>query len=403
VSRFEEIDCQIPNGEFAFAPAKARLPNFIGFQGDAAASLREWKLAIVAAGSVGRRIALSAARLHPHTLWIVDPSRYKAESLLTQEIMPADVGQSKATSTAQACKAISPATRVYAFAGSVQQLPLDALADAHACALSTDNLKAEVETGQRMLRLGIPLAHAGVHGDSLVAQVRLYANRDGQGPCPACGFTQVEWDHLNRETQFRCGGQGEAEEQTFAAPTMSTAFLCSLAADLTLVQLVRHRLGLGKPVGDTMMQYCGYTHAVNPSAPLLRNPNCPCEHVAWRRVESPRPLDACSLLELAEIAQLTSRDGLAFTVGELSFVEAAWCCGRPQPVGRFAAPGSDGAGASCPSCGKTLPRQPYFTHRSVPASALALDERLEKFGATGVSYVSVRNGDRAVLIRNPNS
>jgi molybdopterin/thiamine biosynthesis adenylyltransferase len=230
MGRFEEAPCE---GAGRRPPLSARLPTFIGTRADASA-LSTWKIAVVAAGSVGRRIALSAARLHPHTLWIVDPSRYKAESVLTQEIMPSDIGEWKATSTARACKAISPATSVFSFAGPIQQLPADAFADAHACALSTDNLKAEVETGQRMLRMGIPLAHAGVHGDTLVAQVRFFANSDGQGPCPACGFSQAEWDHLNRETEFRCAGPNGAEELTEVAPTMSTAFLCSLAAILRL-------------------------------------------------------------------------------------------------------------------------------------------------------------------------
>lgn len=385
-------------------PASARLPQFIGGR-DVAPLLAGWRLAIVAAGSVGRRIALSAARLHPQALWIIDPASYKPESVLTQEITPADIGQGKAISTAQSCKAISPKTRVWAFAGEIQKLPDDALIDADACALSTDNLKAEVETGQRMLRLGIPLAHGSVHGDSLVAQVRFFANRDGNGPCPACGFTTAEWDHLNRETAFRCQGEdGASEETTQSRPTMSTAFLCSLAADLTMVQLVRHRLKLGKPVDDSLLQYCGYTHAVTAAAPLKRNPHCPCEHIVWRRATTQSPLSACSLATIADIAGpfLASAAGeeASFRVDQMTWSEAAWCCGEAHRVGRFVRPGEQ-LGLRCSSCGKPLSRQPFYLHRWAPASSAPLQTPLKELGATRVEYVAVRRGDRAVLVRSP--
>jgi hypothetical protein len=194
-----------------------------------------------------------------------------------------------------------------------------------------------------------------------------------------------------------------AEEFTETAPTMSTAFLCSLAADLTMMLLVRHRLGLGKPVADTLVQYCGYTHATT-VAPLARNPDCPCEHIAWRRVSSRRSLDSCSLREAAEMAGLSADGdgrGLAFLVDEFAFAESAWCCGQSQTIGRFVSPAGDDdiQPTACAICQTPLRPQPYFVHRSVPASAVPLEIPLEKLGAKGVRYIAVRRDRDAAIVR----
>ena len=104
---------------------------------------------------------------------------------------------------------------MFACDGPVQELPITAFADAHLVVLATDNLAAEVEVGQRCLWLGKPLIQASVHGETLVAQVRSFVNREG-GACPACGFSAVEWAHLNRETSFSCegGANGRAEAES---------------------------------------------------------------------------------------------------------------------------------------------------------------------------------------------
>src|SRR5262249_3239740 len=137
---------------------------------------------------------------------IVDRGRFKPESLLTQPIAPDDLGNPKAESTGRLCKRISPQTAVAAWDGPVEELGTLAFADVDFVVLATDNLAAEVEVGQRCLGWRKPLVHASVHGETLVAQVRFFANANGEGPCPACAFGAAEWAHLNQETTFSCEG-----------------------------------------------------------------------------------------------------------------------------------------------------------------------------------------------------
>lgn len=193
-------------GQAARPDIAARLPAFIGRPADAKARLAALKIVICGVGSVGGRIAVHLARFCIAMLWLIDPKRYKPESVLTHDIEPRVVGKSKAITTARRCKEISPGTRVFAFDGEAAQLPLDAFADADLVVLATDNLAAEIEVGQRCVRLGKPLIQASVHGDTLTAQVRVFGNADGHGPCPACGFGAVEWRMLNEQVRFSCDG-----------------------------------------------------------------------------------------------------------------------------------------------------------------------------------------------------
>ncbi len=380
-------------------PRGARLPAFRGLAGEAGPALDALRVAVVGVGSVGRALALHLARLQVGEVRFVDPGRYKAESLLTQPIHPEDVGAAKASNTARLCRRLSPATRVLAFDGPVQALSWTALADVDAVLLATDNLAAEVEVGQRCVWLRRPLLQASVHGDTLVAQVRLLLNSDGEGPCPACAFGPAEWAHLNGETTFSCEGRADGGVgRTVTAPTRSVSFLCSLAADLALTQLLRLALGLGVPPGDAVLEYCGYTHRTALS-PLRRNADCPCDHTAWERAAAPRPLADCTPRELVGAAGLEEGEeaGIALAVDGSPFVERGACpeCRREQAVGRFGAPGR------CGACGGAVEAQPFYTHRAAPAALWRplRDRPLRELGAGGAPCVVVRGPGRAVLVQ----
>jgi molybdopterin/thiamine biosynthesis adenylyltransferase len=396
-SRFREIAGRPSLGPKA--PASARLPELIGLDGPAATRLGQCGLAIIAAGSVGDRIAEHAARLGFGRLRIADPARLKAESVLTHAVHPREFGQYKALRTANRCKAISPTTRVFARIGGIEDLDYVALADADVVALASDNLTAEVETGQRCLHLGQTLFHAAVHGDSLVAQVRVFTNRDGRGPCPACGFGAAEWQQLSHETIHSCSGPAEGSRGTRrvnAAPTMSISALCSIAADLAIIQILRHVLGLGTPIEDEIIQYCGYTHATT-RTPLRRSATCPCEHQRWAMAPAPRPIADCSAGELARMAGLDREFSLS--LGGHSYVESAACCGTNWPVGRFVREGSPAR--RCGGCGRPLHSQPYFSRRRVPADLLgeAVDRPFRRLGGASARWVVLHGPESSTLIR----
>ena len=367
-------------GISAPAPLAARTPKFLGRSADLPsiqAVLSELHVAMIGAGSVGARAAFHVARQQVKRISIIDPATYKPESVLTQPMLPEHVGMEKAAYVGGICQAISPNTEVLTFRGEIQSLPPDALADPDVILLATDNLKAEVEAGQRGAWLGIPLIHAAVHGDTLTSQVRTFANR-GEGPCPACGFGDVEWGMLREETTFRCTGPEGPEERTRVVPTMSTSHLCSLAADFAVNQLLRFVLHLGKSVGDTVLQYNGYTHATTVS-PLVRRSGCPIEHAAWKRHSLEGPLREASLRQIAAAAgirgrKLTGRPPTMIRIGDLSYVEGAFCCGELQPLGVFRDLRQSHQLGGCIHC--DAPRQaiPYFTRRGAPVASLSASQ-----------------------------
>jgi molybdopterin/thiamine biosynthesis adenylyltransferase len=391
---------ELPPSARAVPPRGARLPSFHGLAGGAGAALDGLRVAVVGVGSVGRPLALGLARLQVGEIRLVDPGRYKPESLLTQPILPEEVGAAKAGSTARLCRALSPATRVLAFDGPVQAVSPAALADVDAVLLATDNLAAEVAVGQLCLWLGLPLIQASVHGDTFVAQVRFFRNTGGEGPCPACGFGPAEWAHLNRETTFSCEGRDQdgSAGRTVTAPTRSVSFLCELAADLALTRLLRFVLKLGAAPQDSVLEYCGYSER-SVLSPLKRDADCPCDHSAWVRAAAPRALADCTPRELAEAAGLSteSDDVMSLALASLPFIERGACadCGRELEVGRF------GAAGRCGGCSGPAEAQPFYSHREVSARLLRplLDQPLRELGAAAAEAAVVRGAGRAVLVR----
>ena len=185
--------------------------------------------------------------------------------------------------------------------------------------------------------------------------------------------------------------------------TRSVSALCSMAGELAIFQLVRYRLGLGKPVGDSVLEYCAYTHRGVVSS-LERNLECPCDHRRFRSITTARPLLECTLRELVEEAGMGEKhdlEGISFRVGNLLFMELGSCaCRKSKPLKRFYAPGE--SLGRCGDCGSDIRSQPFFTHHPVPASMLVteLDRPLREITAAPVGYVWVRGPELGAFVIN---
>ena len=330
------------------------MPRFIGGTGGEAERLGGLRVAVLGVGAVGRNVALHLARLMPAALTLADTKHYKAESLLTQPIDPDDVGRPKASSTAELCARISPSTRVEAFDGGLEEIDMSVFADVDCAFLATDNLVAEQAAGTRATALQIPLIQASVHGASLTAQVRVFGNRGGDGPCPLCAFGHSEWADMHREIRFSCDPDDpEGAAEVGGRETRSVSALCSTAADLAVMQMMRLTLGLGAPVTDTLLEYNAY-RCRSVLSPLARNPDCPAEHRGWARAEAPRPLRDCTLAELAIKAGVSGAciEQAAFVVNGRRFYEVAACAeGHIQRFGRFVAHPAARARVAAPAGG----------------------------------------------------
>ncbi|MHC4415957.1 MAG: ThiF family adenylyltransferase [Planctomycetota bacterium] len=399
-----ELNGNLSRRRLRRAARHLRLPDFLHRDAsvDPSAALGRLRLAVIGCGAVGLHFGKAAARLAPAEMWLVDHGRYKLESVNTQSIDPDQVGEPKATSAGQVIKAIHPTIEVYAADGPVEDLPDDAFGDCDLVFLATDNLRAELDTSRRCVQHRRPLLRGAVFGDALLADVQFLLNRDGRGPCVACGFGAAEWEHVSRETHWPCDGVIAGKRAAVeTAPTMSVAGLSSLAADLAMMLLLRHVLKLGAPLEDCLMQYCGYTNGIVTS-PQSRNPDCPAEHMAWERKASCRPLGAATLRELAGVAGLdveASGGALSFAIDQFAFTRRALCkCPEPRRLQRFVF--AHGSSARCDSCGEQLSADPFATYRRAPLHVLApvLDRSLEELGAGRARFAVVRDAGRAVFV-----
>jgi molybdopterin/thiamine biosynthesis adenylyltransferase len=385
-----------PFAEVAAAPGgaavvdrAARLPHFVGVSAASLARLTELVVLIAGVGSIGRNLALHLARLGILALYLVDWGRYKAESLLTQPVDADELGLPKASATGRRAKALSPRTRVFAFDGPLQELaPLD-LDGVDLVLLATDNLAAEIAAAQLAQRAGVPLLHGAVHGETLVGQVRVFP-AGGEHACLLCGLGPAEWQAAWQQVRYSCE-DGRAQPDPSAPPTVSVSFHCALVADLLLIEMLRHALGLAPAAdGASLLEYAGYPQTLR-RVPLARRPDCPGEHAGWQRRALPRALAQCSPAEL--LAAAGAEAGASLQVAGHAFATRAACGCSAQ---RFVHGGADES-APC-ACGAAFRPHPFHTHDDVPAEEVAaLRQPLAALGASAPRFAVVRTPAGSVL------
>jgi hypothetical protein len=376
----------------------ARSPRFVGMKGAATEQMRSLKVLVVGCGSVGGNFCDKLARHGIAQLWVLDPKSYKSASLATHSILPEEVGQSKAFAVGNRCKRISPATRVFACEGFLQDVPLPVMLAVNIVVLATDNLAVVAAAGQVCRNLGKPLFQAAVYGETLTAQVKVWGGSES-GPCPACGFGPLEWLQLSQSMHWPCDGAGDAQQPpTLNTPTtMSTPHLCSTAADLCLNSLLRMVLKLGQPVADTVLDYCGYTNQLVTSL-LVPNANCRCDHERWEMHELSQPLRALSLQQLQAAAGKSLESPLTFRIDGAKWVEKALCdCPQPHiPPGLVV----NGDSLTCPKCAAPAQPMSFYSQEEFEPERLgaALTKPLGELGAAAPAYVLLRTGARTLLI-----
>ncbi len=389
----------------AKADRRERFPELIRMPDDGHEILDALKVGVVGCGAIGRMVATDLARLSIGGLFLADPKSYKPQSLLTQQISPAEVGLAKAESTAKACAELcGPETKVSYHAGKFQELDLTALLRADVVVMATDNLNVEQAVGQWATHFGKPLIHAAVHGETLVAQVSCYGNQRAETPCPCCTWGPAEWEHFHRETTFACDAGADAQPTVAEQPTTSVASLCGLAANLANLTLLRLVLRLGQPVADTSAQFCAYTHKSVTGA-IKFKPTCTTNHQRFVQRALPESKSA-TLAGLAKKAGFfgENRDPATFELGGLRWVESALChCEEPQAVGRFFADSNAQPLPNCRRCRQPRNVPPIFTHRRVSAPQLgsAIAKPLGEICDAAPTWVLVRNCENAVIYRNP--
>jgi hypothetical protein len=209
---------------------------------------------------------------------------------------------------------------------------------------------------------------------------------------------------MHRETRFSCDPDHPEGVVAVDGPvTMSTSALCSMAADLAMMQMLRLTLGLGADITDTLLEYNAY-RCRTVLSPLVRNADCPAEHRSWVLREPPRALGRCTLQELALKAGVPRGriQEAAFMVNERRFYEIDACSeGHVQPLGRFLTRPAPGQG--CWTCGRPTWPRAFDSYRPVPGSALgeAGSRPIEEISDEPVTWVLVRDARHAVMFCDP--
>jgi len=366
-------------------------------------------LVLVGQGSVGMLLTLWAAQVGVRAVVAVDRALVKPTSLLTHPVGPDEIGAPKARVAGRRAKALHPRTRVYAFEGDFEELPVHVLANASCILLASDNLLCEVAVAQRALHLGVPVLQGSVHGGTLSAQVRsVYGGEDGSGPSLCCGFGPAEWAHLDAGSVFSCAGDGAGRARPAGAPTMSPPYLCSMAASATLLELTRRVTGLVPFESSAMVGYSGYGSAIH-TARLERRDSCPIDHQRFARAAPDPRLAERTPRELLRAADAAGADlrRVTFRVEAQRFASHLACgCDLHPDLGRFL-PRGTGKGsrglAPCGRCGQPLAPHPLHVHEEVPAILLAphLDDTLAALGVRPPTSVCLRTDARTTLFASP--
>lgn len=381
----------------------ARSPVLHEVATDPVGAFAETSFAIVGCGSVGMNHADRAARLGPRSILCVDPADLKAESTLTHPCMPADVGRPKAIVGAERAKAVSPSTRVFAFVGGLEDVPIHVLSGVTHMLLGSDNLRAETLAGERALQLGFQLQQGSVHAGTLTAQSRVFpASKDAAGSCPACQFSAREWRDLDEGVVYSCGGAEPAGTVAHARrATASLPHLCSVAADLNLNELTRSLVGLDAGEGSRLVEFCGFTRRTTVTG-LVANPECPFEHVPTRLVPA-EDLAERTVESLVAEAGYSGADPhrVTLTVEAHRFAILAACgCTRHAELFRFLP--DDAHAGGCEACGEPRFAHPLHVHRETPVAAFrgVADRSLASLGATPTA-IRVRGDHGPVLVHAP--
>ena len=384
----------------------ARMPaSFLDVPPTVSAGLgRELDLLVIGCGgSVGILATEALARLGPRSVCLVDPARYKPESVLTHCSIGADeIGLPKVEVVGRRLKAAAPRTRILIFEGPFEALPIGVAAHANLWILASDNLRAELRVSEAALQLGRPLIQGSVWGPGLIAQVRSLATRpDGAGPCLACGFTQTEWEQADAGTIFSCAGSAEPDRAWAPSqiPTRSIAPLCATAGALVSLEATRRLLGIGDPQASRQLQICGHDFSTT-ITPLERRPDCPLEHRPLRLLPEREELGRRTPRELLERAGYAGSElhRVTLNLPGRRFAKLTACqCPTHEVLERFVS--IDGSAGRCPRCQQERGIHPFYAMDEVPFAALGqrLDRSLASLGAAAPESVRVR-GERGTCL-----
>ncbi|HNR31879.1 MAG TPA: ThiF family adenylyltransferase, partial [Candidatus Hydrogenedentes bacterium] len=241
----------------------------------------------------------------------VDYDSYEAKNLVSQRILPCDVGKPKAAVQARWLRRFGVRATA-AFVGRIEDVPWGWLRGGILVSC-VDSRGARLYMNQVAWRLGLPLVDVAVDGPDLLARVSVYLSGD-DAPCLECAWHEGHYRNLAKE--YHCDGSTAA-----TAATNAPSALGALAAGLQAIE-VSALLGTGlkapavsrQAMFDLRNQTCTVTR-------FTRNPACRFDHQRWDiRILDVRPEDVALGDVFAEAA--LSREPSALSLEHRRFTRA---------------------------------------------------------------------------------
>jgi len=313
---------------------------------------------------------------------LIDHDTYEPKNLKAQDIVPSDVGKSKATVQKRRLKKINPALEVTAMVERIENVPLHHR-KGDVILAGLDSRRARQFVNETSWRLGIPWIDAGVDGPNLLARVSVFYPGEEKG-CLECGWSPE--DYAAVEQTYACApGSGEA------AATNAPSSLGALAASLAVIECGKilsplNGSGDDEPTSFQIMLDAAYHNFYltrlhyngECRMPLHAEPVIRCEASVARnlRIEEFSGQGRLEVLGQSFVTQLVCRE-----CGHPHFVlELRVSFERRQNRGKGARP--------CTECGGELVATGFGTSESVNAAALPPGLMCRTLGAIGV-----REGD----------
>jgi len=310
-------------------------------------------------------------------VYIADFDAYEQKNLVSQRMLPEDVGQPKAITQARWLAKFAK-RQVTAFVGRFEDLPWG-LMRGGILVSCVDSRGARLNLNRMAWRLGIPLVDVAVDGPDLLARVNIYVPGDG-APCAECAWYDAHY--MSLLVEYHCDGTAAI------AATNSPSALGSLAAALQAIEV-------GKLLGDRLEESAANRQVLVDArrhdctvTRFTRNPECRFDHQHW----DIRPLDADpAALTLEDVFACAAIGGpvsaqTALTMEPQRFTRGMTCtngCGRAdvplQLVSRLSA-----RETTCPGCGKRRVAAGFDLETALPLAALSAAEKRSTLAQLGL-------------------
>ncbi|MCH7227956.1 ThiF family adenylyltransferase [Haloferula sp. A504] len=319
-------------------------------------------------GNTGSHLAPLIARmgLSEH-LVIVDPDIVEEDNMTAQAYRPDEVGQPKASGTADLLRQIRPALRVEAFVGELEDLPLGCFSGLVILCLDQDG--ARQVAAERCWQTGGVLYDVAVNGPAGLARLTRILPGAGRA-CLECSWSDGQYAKLPVRNSCRK-----------TPPTDAPAALGSFAASLTTLWMNSEEAG-----DDNVEVVSSPTDGEMFVTRLTPNPDCRFDH----RVPGIAHFGA--LDPLAPLPVLFDRlRTKVLAVPGFTFARRTRCvgCGSEEEVLQIAR-GPAGPGP-CKRCASPLEFPGFHTNSQLIRSELSPAEE-----ETSLEAIGLRDGDVVV-------